>query len=76
LPEVGRKRGGRHPLGLVGRDTRQPSQVNRVPLHRADIEKFVAQVVRNLIDDLRFAYTACAQICRGTRSPISAWSAS
>lgn len=43
---------GRHPFGLIGGDPRQTAQINRVKLHRADIEKLIAEIVGDLVDDL------------------------
>lgn len=50
----------------------QPAQVNRIELHGANIEKGIVEIVRNLRDDLRFADAASTQMCRGTRTWMSA----
>jgi hypothetical protein len=71
LPGDGKKLGG-HPFGLVRFDPRQSSQVDRVELHGANINKVEVEIACNLRDYLRPADAACAQMCRGTRSPNSA----
>ena len=48
----------RHPLGLVGEDTRKPPEIDRVQLHCADVKELVAQVSRDLADNLRLADAA------------------
>ena len=50
----------RHPLGLVGSDSRQASQIDRIELDGANIEKLPVQIRSNLGDDLRFADAAGA----------------
>ena len=56
----GGKELGRHPFGLVCFDPGQPSQINRIELHGANVKELIVEIVRDLSDDLRLADTACA----------------
>ena len=60
------------PFGLVFGDPRQTPEIDRVKLHGPHVEKVVVEIVGDLGDDLRLPDAARAQMCRGTRSPISA----
>ncbi|AXC12471.1 hypothetical protein ACPOL_3176 [Acidisarcina polymorpha] len=47
-----------HPFGLIRRNARQASEVNRIELHGPDIEEVIIEVGSDLADDLRFSDAA------------------
>ena len=56
----GRKKLGRHPLGLVCLDPWQSSQIDRIELDGAHVKEVEVEIVRDLRDDLRLADATCA----------------
>jgi hypothetical protein len=47
-------------LSLIILDPRQPSQIDRIELHGANVQELKVEIVRDLRDDLRFADAARA----------------